>query len=126
MDLSLYPKNWADISYDVKERAGWKCQQCDRDCMKLGENLLQFARRIMHTSQPEIGFVSMRNLSPLFNNPKKWELQACHLDQNPANNALENLKALCCSCHRKLDNGRSQRAARDYFQAERCGQLSLL
>ena len=30
-------------------------------------------------------------------------LQVHHIDENPANNALENLIALCASCHLKIE-----------------------
>jgi 5-methylcytosine-specific restriction endonuclease McrA len=31
-------------------------------------------------------------------------LQVCHIDQNPANDADDNLITLCPSCHFKMDN----------------------
>ena len=125
MDLSLYPKNWATIAYSVKEAAGWQCQECGRDCVKPGENPLNFAKRVLHTVQPEIGFVGMRSLGELFAHPQKWVLNACHLDQNPANNEPANLRAMCCPCHLKFDSSSQQRTVRDRVKLERQGQLLL-
>lgn len=28
MDKSKYPTNWDEIAHEVKERAGWKCEEC--------------------------------------------------------------------------------------------------
>lgn len=28
VDMQRYPKNWKAISHAIKERAGWKCEQC--------------------------------------------------------------------------------------------------
>jgi 5-methylcytosine-specific restriction endonuclease McrA len=53
----------------------------------------------------------------------KIVLTVAHIDQNPANNALENLKHLCQRCHNRLDMpfriaGRKRRALEKQRQLE--------
>lgn len=125
MDLNLYPDDWAEKAFSLKENAQWRCQGCGRDCVRPGENIMGFAKRLLMSKQPDVGIVTMRNVGVIFENQKRWELQACHKDQDPGNNAPENLIALCTGCHRTLDNGSSQRFVRAWLRAERCGQLAL-
>lgn len=33
----LYPDDWAQISYAIREANQWTCQQCDRLCRRPGE-----------------------------------------------------------------------------------------
>ena len=37
MDKSRYPPDWKWIAMQVKEEAGWKCQQCGMQCRRPGE-----------------------------------------------------------------------------------------
>lgn len=120
-----YPPNWADISYQVRQAAGWKCEHCGRDCQQLGENMLNFAKRILHTEQPEIGFVRMSNIGEVISTPGKWVLQACHVDQDPSNNDPSNLRAWCASCHRAHDNQVGAVEKRYHLSLETHGQYNL-
>lgn len=37
MKNALYPDNWADIAYMIKDANGWCCMQCGRQCRRPGE-----------------------------------------------------------------------------------------
>lgn len=75
MNRSLYPKNWEQITFLVKEKAGWKCECCGKQCRKPGEPFDTHKRTLT---------VSHQN----------------HIPQDVSN---ENLKALCAPCHLRYD-----------------------
>ena len=75
VDWSLYPPDWKEIALAVKEAAGWKCQECGRQCRRPGEP-----------------FTTHRNT-----------LTVSHQDHNPMNCEPENLRALCAPCHLRYD-----------------------
>lgn len=33
----MYPQNWADIAYEIKEANHWRCAACDKQCRRPGE-----------------------------------------------------------------------------------------
>lgn len=70
----LYPADWPAISARVKLEAGGKCEICDA---------------MDGRPHPVTG--------------SKVVLTTAHLDHNPANNARENLLALCQRCHNRID-----------------------
>lgn len=37
MERHRYPDNWDEIATQVKEEAGWKCEECGKQCRRLGE-----------------------------------------------------------------------------------------
>ena len=80
MDRSKYPKDWEKIAYEVKDKAGWKCQGSPKypDC--------RAEHRGLH---PVTGALVI--------------LTAAHLDHNPKNNDPSNLKAQCQRCHLAYD-----------------------
>ncbi|MCR4712763.1 MAG: hypothetical protein K5751_00110 [Treponemataceae bacterium] len=75
MKRNLYPENWNDIAFKVKEESGWKCKNCGKQCRKPGEK-----------------FDTHRNT-----------LTVAHLNHIPSDIRKENLKALCAPCHLKYD-----------------------
>lgn len=75
MQRELYPKNWDEIARTIKDRAGWKCEVCGKQCRKPGEPFDTHRRT----------------------------LTVAHLDHDPANCADENLKAMCAKCHLRYD-----------------------
>ncbi len=87
IDLSLYPKNWKQIAHSVKERAGWRCQDCSRLCRKPNETVSTLAMRLQAENPNS-------ELSEVFAHPQRWCLTTAHLDHRPSNNALSNLRAL--------------------------------
>lgn len=37
MDRKRYPPDWKKIALEIKENAGWICQNCGKQCRKPGE-----------------------------------------------------------------------------------------
>ena len=75
MSLNRYPENWKQLALAVKESANWQCQRCGRLCLKPGETLPDNLKR------------------------RAYVLQVHHWNLDPSDNRLENLVALCSSCH---------------------------
>ena len=96
MQRDLYPADWEDIAFNVKDSAGWRCEVCGKRCRASGEPF----------------------------DTHKRTLTVAHLDHNPANCAPGNLKAMCAPCHLAYDaphHAQSARATRD----ARMGQLRM-
>ncbi|WP_377968178.1 hypothetical protein [Almyronema epifaneia] len=129
MDRSRYPANWEAIALKVKEAAQWECQCCRRPCRPTGMSVEDFELALIDHHHDwlcdfyktvwdeEFGEVNVAT-------PQRFTLTVAHLDQNPANNAPENLKALCSGCH--LAHDRPHRLANRARKLERQGQLNLL
>ena len=73
-----YPSNWSEISINLKEKAGWKCEKCGRICIRTGEKT------------PADWTKSQRHAH---------KLQVHHRDRDPENNCTSNLAILCSGCH---------------------------
>jgi hypothetical protein len=37
IDQQRYPSDWNQIALSVKEASGWRCQHCQRFCLRPGE-----------------------------------------------------------------------------------------
>jgi hypothetical protein len=100
----LYPPNWPALSRRVRfERAGGRCQRCARPhlaqvrCLPDGrwfdENTRTWrdwrGRPARWPDLIEAGYIRSTRVV----------LAAAHLDNDPANNRLANLKGLCQRCH---------------------------
>ena len=33
----VYPKHWKQLAKSIKENSGWRCQKCDRVCLRPGD-----------------------------------------------------------------------------------------
>lgn len=77
MQRELYPDNWEEIAFSVKESVDWKCEGCGKQCRR-----------------PDEPF-----------DTHKRTLTVSHQDHNPANCDRSNLKALCAPCHLRYDAG---------------------
>ncbi|NGM16968.1 hypothetical protein GMI70_02920 [Eggerthellaceae bacterium zg-893] len=75
MDEERYPKNWLKITLGVKQAAGWKCEECGRQCRGPGDPF--------DTHKPT--------------------LIVHHKDHVPENWDPSNLIALCAPCHLRAD-----------------------
>lgn len=75
MKRELYPSNWEEIAFSVKDNVGWVCQECGKQCRK-----------------PSEPFDTHRNT-----------LTVAHLDHTPSNCSEDNLKAMCAPCHLRYD-----------------------
>lgn len=76
----LYPSNWKELRSQVLARAGHRCE---------GSPAFPDCRAINYEPHPVTG--------------SKVVLTTAHLDHNPQNNDLSNLRALCQRCHNKHD-----------------------
>ncbi|MGB3649675.1 MAG: HNH endonuclease [Rivularia sp. (in: cyanobacteria)] len=72
-----YPDDWTDIATSVKSSVQWRCQKCNLQCIRPGEDTSKLTR----------------------SERMKRTLQTHHWDRNPSNNSAENLIALCSACH---------------------------
>ena len=75
MKRELYPPDWDEIALQVKEEAGWKCEECGRQCYRPGEKC------------PD----------------KRNVLTVSHKNHKPWDCRRENLQALCSWCHLRYD-----------------------
>lgn len=75
MQRDLYPDDWEEIAYKVKQEADWKCEKCGKQCRR-----------------PREPFDTHRRT-----------LTVSHKDHNPANCERSNLQALCAPCHLRYD-----------------------
>ena len=124
MQRELYPPNWEEIAWNTKKAANWRCEQCGRPCRQQGEDLFTFIERIKGEPHADLDWVNQTAISTICDKPQRFTLTVAHLDQNPGNNAPENLKALCAPCHLNYD--RPFKAHNSKRKRERQGQLNLL
>ena len=100
----LYPPHWRELSSRVRfERAGGKCQRCGRPHLALVRCLPdgrwfdeQSATWRDHRGRiarwPDLVEATRFRMTRVV-------LAAAHLDSDPTNNRLNNLRALCQRCH---------------------------
>jgi 5-methylcytosine-specific restriction endonuclease McrA len=110
MDRKRYPKNWDAIALTVKLAANSTCQECGKPCRRPGESCFDFFERVGWEYAEESRW-------------GRYVLTVAHLDQNPANNDPDNMKALCSVCHLRHDA--PFRKANSLAKRERQGQLRL-
>lgn len=117
----LYPKNWNDISYVVRFLiAHGKCQGCGVNHHAIGQrdeegkfipicgNIhLDLAGEGKYLNFETLSYLDARfmanNLSQLEEKYIVIVLTTAHMDHNPRNCKLSNLKALCQKCHNNYD-----------------------
>lgn len=78
MDRSKYPADWDAIATEVKDQAGWKCEQCGRQCRFPGDRF----------------------------DTHKRTLTVAHINHVESDCRPENLVALCPRCHLAYDQAR--------------------
>ena len=100
----FYPPHWRELSRHVRfERAGGKCQRCGRPhlvllrCLPDGRWFDEKAatwrdRRGRPARWPDLMEVTRLRMTRIV-------LAAAHLDSDPTNNRMKNLRALCQRCH---------------------------
>jgi hypothetical protein len=101
---AFYPPNWQALSRGVRfERAGGRCQRCARPhltqvrCLPDGRWFDDAARtwrdrRGRSARWPDLMDAAQIRLTRVV-------LATAHLDNDPANNRLANLRCLCQRCH---------------------------
>lgn len=134
VDITRYPKNWAEISRGIKERDGWKCKWCGAP-----HNALIVrdggAWRVVEMSQVDAleldGFKVVRVILTTAH------LGAAHIDGTPGDKhdkmdvRDENLAALCQRCHLLYDidehikNASTTRTRKAKDAARDAGQIEL-
>lgn len=88
IDPKRYPKNWNQIATSVKEAAGWRCQHCQRLCLRSGEKPSSLTRSEW----------------------TKATLSVHHANFTPEDNQPENLITLCTPCHLALHSRANKRS----------------
>lgn len=78
MDSEKYPAEWERIAAEVKEAAGWRCEDCGRPCRRPGEKFDTHRRT----------------------------LTVAHINHVESDCRPENLLALCPACHLRYDGQR--------------------
>ena len=99
MDRTKYPAEWDSIAREIKEQAGWKCEQCGLQCR-----------------YPDEKFDTHRRT-----------LTVAHINHVEMDCRPENLVALCPKCHLAYDQARKvmQRLARKRIKAFADGKMML-
>ncbi len=90
-----YPKDWAEISRTIKERARWRCE-CVGEC-----------GRGTHQER-----CSNRHGEPAYGTGSKVVLTTAHLNHTPEDCAGGNLRAMCQGCHLHYDREHHRENAR--------------
>jgi hypothetical protein len=105
----LYPPNWKELSFKVREAANHRCASCgvadqkvitrnwwnDRPVYVFDDGKMYDADSGEYLGTHPSCFVIEQSVQVV--------LSVHHRDQDPTNNALENLVALCQRCHNHLD-----------------------
>jgi hypothetical protein len=125
----LYPKNWEDISLQIKTAANWQCQDCGRVCRRPGEKKHDFEERLMELDplpSDLYEYVADEESGEWGYVPKfgRFTLTVAHLNHEPSDCSPENLRALCAPCHCRMDLAAIPQKQR--MKAERLGQLTLI
>ena len=99
MRKDAYPPDWDSIARAVKESAKWRCQDCGKQCRRPGEPF----------------------------DTHKRTMSVAHLDHNPQNCEVENLRGWCSKCHLAYDLKHHMRNAARTRRAKRIatGQTEL-
>jgi hypothetical protein len=101
-----YPENWPEISQQIKERAGWRCE-CEGEC-----------GRGTHT-----GRCMNRHGYPAYDTGSKVVLTTAHLDHTPENCDPANLRAMCQGCHLHYDRDHHRQTAARTREARLAAQM---
>lgn len=129
-----YPPDWKTIAFNIKEKANWTCQECDRPCRKKGVEWSDFVEWILNTFGPSGWYLETfdegfdAGMPRIIERPQRFTLTVAHLDHTPMNFAESNLRALCSSCHLRYDkfhHAKNASATRAKEKASK-GQMNLL
>ena len=100
----LYPPHWPELSRRIRfERARGRCQACGRPhlvwlrCLPDGRWFDEAARTWRNRRGKPCRWPDLIEAAGL--RSTRVVLAAAHLDGNPANNRLRNLRSLCQRCH---------------------------
>lgn len=116
MNRHLYPADWEQMAFEIKQAAKWTCEGCGRPCLRPGESVPDFVQRLSDE-------MPLWLIYDPANHPRRFLLSVAHLDHRPQNCDRANLRAWCCPCHCRYDLG--QMSQKKSLKAEREGQLRL-
>lgn len=126
MNRALYPANWDEIAFAIKQEAGWNCSECGRPCLQPGESFDELRDRISETDwasdlfeqeeTEEFGLIEVPK-------PGRFVLTVAHLNHTPEDCRRENLKELCSVCHCRYDL--KAMATKRRLKLERLGQMTI-
>lgn len=109
-EKARYPKDWPQISREVRERAGQCCEFCGIPNWQLGAWIngkwyVAWPKGSGLRDNPRQGdvFPCHRGEDVIWRKVVRVVLTVAHLDHTPENCADENLKALCQRCHLTYD-----------------------
>ncbi len=111
-----YPANWPQISLEVRQRAGWKCEECGVPDGQLGGRLPSGlwcpAARWDHPADRPVSGIEGWCDGPAAFPIESFQIRlrivqivltVAHMDHQPENCDRANLKALCQRCHNLYD-----------------------
>ena len=113
----LYPKNWKEIREQILSRANNKCEFCGVKNHSVGYR---------DENGDFIESIGMQQEADELDGKKLFGivLTIAHLDHNPQNNNLDNLRALCQKCHNNYDI-EHRKQTRKQTLAQQKGQMKL-
>ena len=124
MDRSLYPDNWDELAYAIKDEVNWCCEACGRPCRRPDEPREAAIFRLTLTEHPTVSELwEPSGAGPAVSRLGRFKLTVAHLDHVPQNCDRANLKALCAPCHGTYDL--KQMGRKRVLKAERAGQLRM-
>lgn len=100
----LYGKDWREISRQIRERAGNRCEWCG---VKNGAIGYRDAQGRFHDDPQAAEVMAIEGERGVV----RIVLTVAHLDHNPANCDPANLAALCQRCHLRYDANEHARHA---------------
>lgn len=114
-----YPPNWREISLQVREAAGQRCQWCDAPngqyIFRLEPTLLKSWKTIrIGGVEKQVPFGDFLVMAPKAQGSTRIILTVAHLDRDRTNNDLSNLAALCQRCHLNHDRAAQHIPHRKY------------
>lgn len=89
-----YPENWKQISIDIRNRSGGRCE-CEGECgLHNGNDLFEKEGHRCNEINGELAKFARG----------KVMLTVAHLNHTPMDCRYENLKAMCQRCHLRYDS----------------------
>lgn len=129
MKKHLYPKDWEALARQVKDAANWHCQQCGKPCRRPKQSWDEFEAYLLHDVKAPWFNQAIEELpdGKFKTYPNRFTLTVAHINGNPADCSVENLKALCAPCHLRhdVDQHIQSRKASKYEKRQKQGQLLL-
>ena len=131
MDRSKYPPDWDDISRQVREDAGQRCEWCGVPNGALGARDTAgnwWDEGDIEVMNSSVGFATFGEFPRII----RIVLTVHHIDADTSNNDRSNLAALCQRCHLNADrphhlaNAAATRARKRAEAIAATGQQGLL